>query len=236
MDDHELRELSKKVTYIEETRQKCSGVSFENVVQYCIDLHDKTLVKLLEMQKFLEDNMGLFDCPIIQWNQRLANNVNFGFGNTRNKVAVYLNREKNILTVWLDEGLYFWYNFNTKRVIFISNNLGCTRHHIDISNTGDTGNHSSQYNHYNYFDCWKGGGYPEEGYERFFIQPTSLNVPAGAASSLEIATELKAKVEGDWQLAVNTYRCLIDAVEGIQKDEAAYLYKMKELIEGVKEK
>lgn len=233
METSQLDNLSGKLRNIKETRNEIYAISFDSVVQYCIDIHDKTLTRLLEMQGFIEAHMGLFWNPDETLVKRDERDCRFGFKNFRNKVVVYKNEIKNVLDVWIDGGLCFWYNLKTKKVVFIGNNLNCSQEQIGWSD--ERGNLEGQYCEYHFFDCWDNGNYPKEGYERFFIHPTSLPVEPGTERSYEKASELKRKVDEDWEEVNQTYKCLVDCVEQIQKDEAEYLANMNQLLGSVKE-
>ena len=203
----------------------------EKVVAYCIDKHDESLKKLLEMEVFLEKNIDLFYRPSLPLVPRCVSNTNYGYSNPMNKVVIRVDSDRAIVKIWIDHGLMFWYIPKTNRVTFIGHNLDDPTRPCD---RGEHCNYDGQYHTYNFFDTWDNNGeYPKEGYDRFFIQPTSLAIDMDRVNSYEYVSALKKKVDDDHKNVLRTCQCLVDAVLDIRKREIDYYCNMDDLVSEV---
>ena len=149
-----FEELGSKVEEALKTRLQYKEVDFSPTLRYCHRKHDDTLCLLLEMEKFLEDNLKLFFNPEDTYVRR-ADVPYKGQKNNHNSVLIFDEKNNDILTVWLDQGIYFCFNKRSEKVVFISHNVGLGFNQF---------NTSENYNTYNFFDK----GDLVFGYDRFF--------------------------------------------------------------------
>ena len=158
-------------------------------------------------------------------------NTNYGYSNPMNKVVIRVDSDRAIVKIWIDRGLMFWYIPKTNRVTYIGHNLDDTTRPCD---RGEHCNYDGQYHTYNFFDTWDNNGeYPKEGYDRFFIQPTSLAIDMDKVNSYEYVSALKKKVDDDHKNVLRTCQCLVDAVLDIRKREIDYYCNMDDLVSEV---
>ena len=234
--DNFLDSLKGDIDTIRANRFDLDGLAhqLEEVVNWCIDKHDESLKKLLEMEAFLEKNIDLFYRPYLPLVPRCTSNTNFGYKNPMNNVTIKVCNESTIVKIWIDHGLMFWYIPKTNRVTYIGHNLDEPARPCD---RGECCNYEGQNHTYNFFDTWDDNGeYPKEGYDRFFIQPTSLVIDMNRVNSFEYVLELKKKVEDDHKNVLRTCQCLVDAVQDIRAKELEYYYNMEDMVDSTKPK
>lgn len=233
--DNALDELSQDLKSIRDNRVDINKKSLEldKVVEYCIDRHDRSLTKLLEMERFLEQNLDLFYIPEDTFIQRSSSDKNWGCRNYRNNVLMYRNASGTIVQLWLDHGLTFWYVPQTKKVVYIGHNLD---EKVSYIGSGISGNSSCHHVAYNFFPMYVDGNFPSDGYERFFVPPTSLSIDSRSLTSYEYVSELKKKVDADHENVIKACKCLVDAVLDIRKCELDYYCDMENMVSSVKTK
>lgn len=210
-----FEELESKVEEALKTRLQYKKVDFSPTLQYCHMKHDETLCLFLEMEKFLEDNIKLFVNPEDTYVHR-ADVQYKGQKNNHNSVLIFDEKDRDILTVWLDQGIYFLFNKRSEKVVFISNNVG---QGVCELNT------SEHYKSYNFFDR----GDLVFGYERFFPSDKFIaTMKKKFDGSYEDYQRLVRCVDEDWDIASKTKECLIAAVGRILEEDKAHLQEMVE--------
>ena len=210
-------------------RELLKKVEYSDVEKYCLDKHEETLALLLEMGNWIEKNMGLFIAAFPSFQRGHSEYV--GYKNNVTKVLYYKdNAGKNTrFTIWLDQGIYFWWIVETKRVVFLSHNIG----EGDRDSKVCTGGHYKTYKFFSQYD--EHHDIPTVGYERFFDPCHETSTIFGRKlDTYEDWAKLKEDVDFDWNLACKTRKCLVDAFHSIVNDEAEYLRKINELKESVK--
>ena len=211
-------------------RELLKKVEYSDVEKYCLDRREETLALLLEMGTWIEKNMGLF-IGEFSVKQR-GHNEYIGYENTVTKVLYYKDSKGDDarFTIWLDQGLYFWWMMKTKRVVFLSNNIGEGDRDSKVCSAG----HHKSYKFFPQYD--EHNDVPITGYERFFDPCHETSTIFGRKlNTYEDWAKLKEDVDFDWSLACQTRKCLAETFHSIVKSEAEYLRKINELKESVKD-
>ena len=192
-------------------REKIYKLDFHDVEEYCLSKREDTLALLLEMSEWVEKNIGLFYVNAAVYRDRGFDKWD-GMTCPMNRVCMY--KGDAATRIWIDNGLHFWWNRTTRRVVFISNS------NIAEISPKDAGKYKS----YNFFKEPDGVDEFKQGYERFF-DPCHLPIDIFKRKLTEYDDykKLKEDVDADWSLALETKQCLIDAVKDICEDEQKYL-------------
>jgi hypothetical protein len=219
----ELDELSKCVVEIRATRYDYEGLDFKDVEQYCIAKRDETLTIFLEMENFIQKNMDIFYRPNDTWVKR-ASNSNYGMVNEHNRVAVFQNG-KGQYYVWIDRGIVFFVNAGV--VVYISKMM-------QRGEPWNTAFDNFKFHYFPEFD--EDGKHPTEGYSRLSFYPRMANYfPKENPVTFSDWSNLKKRVDEDYQNAIEVRNLLIQAVKEIQEDEQEHLNEIKALKESSKE-
>ena len=191
-------------------REKLYKLDFHDVEEYCLSKREDTLALLLEMSEWIEKNIGLFYTDAVY--QERGFSKWDGLICPMNRVCMY--RGDASTRIWIDNGLHFWWNRATKRVVFISNSKSANMSQKD----------AGKYKSYNFFGEPDNEDEFKQGYERFF-DPCHLPIDIFKRKLVEYDDykKLKEDVDADWALALETKQCLIDAVKGICEDEQNYM-------------
>ena len=211
-------------------RKLLKKVEYSDVEKYCLDKHEETLALLLEMGSWIEKNMGLFIGEFSV--EQRGHSDYFGYANNVTEVLFCRDSKSNDtrFTIWIDQGLYFWWMMNAKRVVFLSNNIGEGDRDSKICS-------EDSHKDYKFFPQYdEHNNVPIVGYERFFDPCHETSTIFGRRlNTYEDWAKLKKDVDFDWSLACQTRKCLVDAFHSIVKSEAEYLRKINELKESVKD-
>ena len=217
----ELDELSKSVVEIRAARYDYEGLDFKDVEKYCIAKRDETLTIFLEMENFIQKNLDVFYRPTDTFVKR-ASNSNYGMVNGHNQVCVF----PNDYYIWIDKGIMF--SLNDGKVVYISKM-------IDKSGTRwNTAFDNFKFHYFPEFD--EAGERPTEGYTRLSFFPRMANYfPKENPVTFSDWSNLKRRVDEDYQNAIEVRNLLIQAVKEIQEDEQEHLNGIKALKESSKE-
>lgn len=228
--DAEALSFQPEIRELLANRELLKKVEYSDVEKYCLDRHEETLALLLEMSNWIEKNMGLFigEFPVKQ----RGHSDYVGYKNNVTEVLYYKDSKNNDarFTIWLDQGLYFWWMMESKRVVFLTNNIGEGDRDSKVCSAGC-------YKSYKFFPQYdEHDNIPTTGYERFFDPCHETSTIFGRKlNTYDDWAKLKKDVDFDWNLACRTRKCLAEAFHSIVKSEAEYLRKINELKESVKD-
>lgn len=220
----ELDELSESVVSIRAARYDYEGLDFKDVEKYCIAKRDETLTIFLEMENFIQKNLDIFYRPTDTWVKRASASDNYGMVNDHNRVVVFQNG-KGQHYVWIDKGIVF--SLNAGVVVYISKMTA----RAEMWNTAFD---DFKFHYFPEFD--EAGKHPTEGYARFSFFPRMENYfPGEHPVTFNDWSNLKRRVDEDYQNAIEVRNLLIQAVKEIQEDEQKHLDGIKSLKESSKE-
>ena len=231
--DDILKSLGGLSGRIRDQRKKFESIDFDKIQERCIRVYDQTLEILLSMEHFLEENIDLFTNEKQPRNWRDTGSEKFGCGNHRCPVNAYFFRDACCVAFFLDSGLHFVYNYDTKKVLSISNNRDLKL--TSLYGWGDV-NSYEQYKEYNMFRGFHGNRlsanhvtFPLDGYTRFF-NPCSSQPSVKKCEDAEEAKLVMAGLQHDYELAKETFGCLKEAVERIEQNERDYDAQFHEMM------
>lgn len=220
----ELDELNQSVVEIRAARYDYEGLDFKDVEQYCIVKRDETLTIFLEMENFIQKNLDIFYRPNDTWVQRASASNNYGMVNDHNRVVVFQNG-KGQYYVWIDRGIVFCLNAGV--VVYISKMIA-------RGERWNTAFDDFKFHYFPEFD--ENGKHPTEGYTRLSFFPRMANYfPKENPVTFNDWSNLKRRVDEDYQNAIEVRNLLIQAVKEIQEDEQTHLDGIKALKESSKE-
>ena len=219
----ELDELNQSVVEIRAARYDYEGLDFNDVGQYCIEKRDETLTIFLEMENFIQKNLDIFYRPNETCVKRTSNS-NYGMVNGHNRVCVFPDG-KNKHYIWVDRGIMFF--LNDGKVVYISKMIA-------RGEKWNTAFDNFKFHYFPEFD--EAGKHPTEGYTRLSFFPRMENYfPKENPVTFSDWSNLKKRVDEDYNNAVDCRNLLVQAVKGIQEDEQKYLDGIRALKESSKE-
>lgn len=221
----ELDELSESVVAIRAARYDYEGLDFKDVEKYCIAKRDETLTIFLEMENFIQKNLDVFYRPTDKWVKRAAASNNYGMKNEHSRVCVFPNG-RNQYYIWVDRGIMFF--LNDGKVVYISKM---------VDKHGEKWNTAFDNFKFHFFDEYdEAGEHPKEGYTRLSFFPRMENYfPKENPVTFSDWSNLKRRVDEDYQHAIEVRNLLIQAVKEIQEDELNYLEGIRKLKASSKE-
>lgn len=231
--DDILKSLGGLSGRIRDQRKKFESIDFGKIQENCIKVYDQTLDILLSMEQFLEDNIDLFTNEKQPRMPRICEVEKFGCANHRCPVNTYFFKNTYCIAFFLDSGLHFVYNYNTRKVLSISNNKGLKL--TSLQGWGDV-NSYEQYKEYKMFRSFHGARlsanhvtFPSDGYTRFF-NPCSGQESVKRCQNTEEAKSLMSGLQHDYELANETFGCLKEAIERIEQNEKDYDVQFKDVM------
>lgn len=219
----ELDEIRTSVANIRLAKREYRALDFKDVEKYCFAKRDEALTIFLEMEDFIQKNLDIFYTTKDNWTKRREENSNYGMKNEHNRVHVYFASDYKQY-VWIDNGIMFI--VNAGKVVYISK----MEERLAPKENTAFDNHK-----FNYFCEWVDGRHPEEGYSRYSFYPRIENYFSCATPATFVQwSNLKRKVDEDYENAVECRKLLAQAVKEIQEDEQKYLDGIRALKESSK--
>lgn len=221
----ELDELSKSLATIRRAKREYRALDFKDVEGYCLAKRDDTLTIFLEMESFIQNNLDIFYNPDDRWVKRDKSRPSYGRSNEHNRVVSYRNVPGQYY-IWIDQGIMFCLN---------EGNVVCISRMIDKS--GTKWNCAFDVFKFHYFPGFDDTGMlPTEGYSRFSFMPTMEHYfPDESPVTFSDWSDLKKRVDSDYQNVIECRNLLIQAVNQIQEDEQKVLDVIKAIKESSKE-
>lgn len=188
-------------------QNKILGTGLDDFKAYCVAKHEACLTILVEMEDFLERNIGIFLDGIGVWDK--LNNGNLF--NISNKLRKAFSARDEHVAIWFHRGLYFKYSMRTKKVTYIS-----TRE--------DNGRMDASCDHISYY--FIPNSETDEGLSSLLKAPTFETYFSNIKFNpydLDRALTLKENVDYDYELASRTRKNLIAAVRNLLVVEKSHL-------------
>ena len=147
-DKEEQENVDSWIKDLREVRKEVEQTNFSDIADYCVARREETIKLFLEMSKFIEDNIDVFYNPNWKWVQ--SNRCSGALMNSYNPVLVY-SSNKETISLWIPEGIKFFYNLLEKRVFWIT--------HDSAFKDRNTSPDMERWK-YNFFSFWDNGKYP----------------------------------------------------------------------------
>ena len=204
---------------IRKARKEVEQTNFSDIADYCVARREETIKLLIEMSKFLEDNIDVFYNPNWKWVQ--SNRCPGALMNRYNPVLGY-GSSKETIHLWIPGGIKFFYNLVEKRVFWITHE----RYYGYMD--GDTTSDMERWR-YNFFSFWDNEKYPSCGYEKYVRTPSFECYFFTLPDSPHGYFDIKAKVDKDWENAMICKKCLKEAIVAIHDCDKELLSKIKNM-------
>ena len=204
---------------IRNARKEVEQTNFSDIADYCVARREETIKLLLEMSKFLEDNIDVFYNPNWKWVK--SNRCAGALMNSYNPVLGYAG-SKETINLWIPGGIKFLLRLSDKRVLWIS-------HERHPRYTHSETNPDMEKWHYNFFAFWEEGQYPKEGYEKYVKTPAFELYFGNLPTIPQGYFNLKNKVDEDWENAKVCRDCLKEAIVTIHTCDKELLSQIKNM-------
>ena len=208
-----LEQLDSMAKEIATLQTKILDTNLDDFKAYCVAKHEACLTMLVEMEDFLERNIGIFLDGIGVWDKT----DNGNFFNISNKLRKAYSSDGKRVSIWFHRGLYFRYCLLTKKVTYISSR-----------ETNDRMDASSDYMAY----CFIPNSETDLGLSSLLNAPTFETYFPNVKFNqydLDRARSIKERVDNDYAIACRSRKNLIAAIRNLLVVEKSHLDGIVEL-------
>lgn len=196
---------------LREIRKEIGQTNFQDVADYCVARREETIKLLLEISKFLEDNIDVFYDANWKWTD--TDMGQYILMNPNNPVLVSAPQghrgKDDYLRIWIPGGIKFLLQLATTRVVWVTH-----ENKLQYPYRTKTSPDMEEWK-YNFFELWKFGQYPNEGYEQYVKTPVYENYFGKRPDTPQGYLYIKEKVDEDWENANICLTCLKNAIAKI---------------------